>query len=144
MSWIFFQGNFFFYYIFLSKDDGKLSFDEFKAYFSDGVLSGDELKELFHAIDTHNTKYVLLLFIHIHILMTRHHFGAHNKMELYCHICPSSILRHQTQVHQTQSHSQNLTVLTLRIYVCLKSSSFKSESSQRSGAGCTSCVKVST
>uniref|UniRef100_A0A8B9KFQ8 N-terminal EF-hand calcium-binding protein 1 n=1 Tax=Astyanax mexicanus TaxID=7994 RepID=A0A8B9KFQ8_ASTMX len=37
------------------NDDGKLSFDEFKAYFSDGVLTGDELKELFHTIDTHNT-----------------------------------------------------------------------------------------
>ncbi|KAK1804946.1 hypothetical protein P4O66_019314 [Electrophorus voltai] len=37
------------------NDDGKLSFEEFKAYFSDGVLSGDELKELFHVIDTHNT-----------------------------------------------------------------------------------------
>ncbi|KAI5607757.1 N-terminal EF-hand calcium-binding protein 1 [Silurus asotus] len=37
------------------NDDGKLSFEEFKAYFSDGVLSGDELKELFHKIDTHNT-----------------------------------------------------------------------------------------
>ncbi|KAL7829385.1 hypothetical protein AOLI_G00302700 [Acnodon oligacanthus] len=37
------------------NDDGKLSFEEFKAYFSDGVLSGDELKELFHTIDTHNT-----------------------------------------------------------------------------------------
>ncbi|MGH0146908.1 UNVERIFIED_CONTAM: hypothetical protein FKN15_043911 [Acipenser sinensis] len=36
-------------------DDGKLSFDEFRAYFSDGVLSGDELQELFHAIDTHKT-----------------------------------------------------------------------------------------
>uniref|UniRef100_A0A8C1BAJ6 N-terminal EF-hand calcium binding protein 1 n=1 Tax=Cyprinus carpio carpio TaxID=630221 RepID=A0A8C1BAJ6_CYPCA len=43
------------------NDDGKLSFDEFKAYFSDGVLSGDELKELFHAIDTHNTKYSFFL-----------------------------------------------------------------------------------
>ncbi|CAM4632989.1 unnamed protein product [Leuciscus chuanchicus] len=40
------------------NDDGKLSFDEFKAYFSDGVLSGDELKELFHTIDTHNTENV--------------------------------------------------------------------------------------
>lgn len=40
----------------LFSDDGKLSFDEFKAYFSDGVLSGDELKELFHTIDTHNTE----------------------------------------------------------------------------------------
>ncbi|XP_061520944.1 N-terminal EF-hand calcium-binding protein 1 isoform X3 [Phycodurus eques] len=37
------------------NDDGKLSFDEFKAYFSDGVLTPEELKELFHAIDTHHT-----------------------------------------------------------------------------------------
>ncbi|NWI81787.1 NECA1 protein, partial [Dryoscopus gambensis] len=36
------------------SDDGKLSFDEFKAYFADGVLSGEELHELFHTIDTHN------------------------------------------------------------------------------------------
>uniref|UniRef100_A0A8C0BVS2 N-terminal EF-hand calcium binding protein 1 n=1 Tax=Buteo japonicus TaxID=224669 RepID=A0A8C0BVS2_9AVES len=36
-------------------NDGKLSFDEFKAYFADGVLSGEELHELFHTIDTHNT-----------------------------------------------------------------------------------------
>ncbi|KFW05500.1 N-terminal EF-hand calcium-binding protein 1, partial [Eurypyga helias] len=35
--------------------DGKLSFDEFKAYFADGVLSGEELHELFQAIDTHHT-----------------------------------------------------------------------------------------
>uniref|UniRef100_A0A8D1QFA6 EF-hand domain-containing protein n=1 Tax=Sus scrofa TaxID=9823 RepID=A0A8D1QFA6_PIG len=37
------------------KHDGKLSFEEFKAYFADGVLSGEELHELFHTIDTHNT-----------------------------------------------------------------------------------------
>ncbi|XP_039732988.1 N-terminal EF-hand calcium-binding protein 1 [Pteropus medius] len=37
------------------NDDGKLSFEEFKAYFADGVLSGEDLHELFHAIDTHNT-----------------------------------------------------------------------------------------
>ncbi|KAF0877498.1 NECA1 protein, partial [Crocuta crocuta] len=37
------------------SDDGKLSFEEFKAYFADGVLSGEELHELFHTIDTHNT-----------------------------------------------------------------------------------------
>ncbi|KGL98757.1 N-terminal EF-hand calcium-binding protein 1, partial [Charadrius vociferus] len=35
--------------------DGKLSFDEFKAYFADGVLSEEELHELFHTIDTQNT-----------------------------------------------------------------------------------------
>lgn len=39
-----------------SPDDGKLSFDEFKSYFSDGVLTAEELQELFHTIDTHNTE----------------------------------------------------------------------------------------
>lgn len=39
-----------------SPDDGKLSFEEFKSYFSDGVLTAEELKELFHTIDTHNTE----------------------------------------------------------------------------------------
>ncbi|NXK57741.1 NECA1 protein, partial [Sylvietta virens] len=33
------------------SDDGKLSFDEFKAYFADGVLS-----ELCHTTDSHNTE----------------------------------------------------------------------------------------
>ncbi|XP_067856868.1 N-terminal EF-hand calcium-binding protein 1-like [Heptranchias perlo] len=37
------------------NDDGKLSFDEFKAYFADGILSTDELRELFHKIDKHRT-----------------------------------------------------------------------------------------
>ncbi|KAL7891686.1 hypothetical protein AOLI_G00011620 [Acnodon oligacanthus] len=32
-------------------DDGKLSFEEFKAYFSDGILTTDELQELFYSID---------------------------------------------------------------------------------------------
>uniref|UniRef100_A0A8B9MMU6 EF-hand domain-containing protein n=1 Tax=Accipiter nisus TaxID=211598 RepID=A0A8B9MMU6_9AVES len=43
------------FHFFVVSDDGKLSFDEFKAYFADGVLSGEELHELFHTIDTHNT-----------------------------------------------------------------------------------------
>ncbi|GAB1288329.1 N-terminal EF-hand calcium-binding protein 1 [Apodemus speciosus] len=43
------------------NDDGKLSFEEFKAYFADGVLSGEELHELFHTIDTHNTKTISTL-----------------------------------------------------------------------------------
>ncbi|XP_057258955.1 N-terminal EF-hand calcium-binding protein 1 isoform X2 [Pezoporus wallicus] len=38
----------------LPRYDGKLSCDEFKAYFADGILSGEELHELFHTIDTHN------------------------------------------------------------------------------------------
>ncbi|XP_078274928.1 N-terminal EF-hand calcium-binding protein 1-like [Rhinoraja longicauda] len=37
------------------NDDGKLSFDEFKAYFADGILSTEELRELFRKIDKHHT-----------------------------------------------------------------------------------------
>ncbi|XP_029006844.1 N-terminal EF-hand calcium-binding protein 1 [Betta splendens] len=33
------------------NDDGKLSFDEFNAYFADGILSTEELQELFFSID---------------------------------------------------------------------------------------------
>uniref|UniRef100_A0A665VS65 N-terminal EF-hand calcium binding protein 3 n=1 Tax=Echeneis naucrates TaxID=173247 RepID=A0A665VS65_ECHNA len=32
-------------------DDGKLSFDEFNAYFADGILTTEELQELFYSID---------------------------------------------------------------------------------------------
>uniref|UniRef100_A0A8C1QJW4 N-terminal EF-hand calcium binding protein 3 n=1 Tax=Cyprinus carpio TaxID=7962 RepID=A0A8C1QJW4_CYPCA len=36
-------------------DDGKLSFEEFKAYFADGILTTDELRELFYSIDGRQT-----------------------------------------------------------------------------------------
>ncbi|KAJ8400579.1 hypothetical protein AAFF_G00393480 [Aldrovandia affinis] len=37
------------------NDDGKLSFEEFKTYFADGILSTEELKELFYNIDRHQS-----------------------------------------------------------------------------------------
>ena len=40
----------------LWADDEALSWGEFKAFFSDGILSTAELEKLFHEIDTHNTK----------------------------------------------------------------------------------------
>ncbi|KAM9859619.1 N-terminal EF-hand calcium-binding protein 1 [Aulostomus maculatus] len=33
------------------NDDGKLSFEEFNTYFADGILTTEELQELFYAID---------------------------------------------------------------------------------------------
>uniref|UniRef100_A0A8C1MIU0 Uncharacterized protein n=1 Tax=Cyprinus carpio TaxID=7962 RepID=A0A8C1MIU0_CYPCA len=39
----------------LLADDGKLSFEEFKAYFADGILTTDELRELFYSIDGRQT-----------------------------------------------------------------------------------------
>ena len=42
--------------LFFVLDDGALHWEEFKAFFADGVLSEDELKNLFNEIDTHNTK----------------------------------------------------------------------------------------
>lgn len=37
-------------------DDGKLSLEEFQAFFSDGTLNEEELEKLFHTIDSDNTK----------------------------------------------------------------------------------------
>ncbi|XP_029773799.1 N-terminal EF-hand calcium-binding protein 3, partial [Suricata suricatta] len=37
------------------NDDGKLSFEEFQNYFADGVLSPEELQELFNSIDGRST-----------------------------------------------------------------------------------------
>lgn len=37
-------------------DDGKLSLEEFQAFFSDGTLNEEELEKLFHTIDSDNTR----------------------------------------------------------------------------------------
>ena len=43
------------------SDDGKISWEEFVAFFADGVMGKEELRALFEKIDTHNTKLVVLL-----------------------------------------------------------------------------------
>uniref|UniRef100_A0A8L0DV08 N-terminal EF-hand calcium binding protein 3 n=1 Tax=Oncorhynchus mykiss TaxID=8022 RepID=A0A8L0DV08_ONCMY len=43
------------------NDDGKLSFDEFNAYFADGILTTEELQELFYSLDGQQNKYVPIL-----------------------------------------------------------------------------------
>ncbi|KAJ4937844.1 hypothetical protein JOQ06_002474 [Pogonophryne albipinna] len=40
---------------YMKQDDGKLSLDEFQAFFSDGTLNEEELEKLFHSIDSDNT-----------------------------------------------------------------------------------------
>ncbi|XP_059569733.1 N-terminal EF-hand calcium-binding protein 2 isoform X3 [Alligator mississippiensis] len=40
------------------NDDGKLSLEEFQAFFSDGTLNEEELEKLFHTIDSDNTSNV--------------------------------------------------------------------------------------
>ncbi|KFM05834.1 N-terminal EF-hand calcium-binding protein 2, partial [Aptenodytes forsteri] len=39
-------------------DDGRLSLEEFQAFFSDGTLNEEELEKLFHTIDSDNTNNV--------------------------------------------------------------------------------------
>lgn len=41
---------------YLNADDGKLSFEEFKNYFADGILSSEELWELFSGIDRRHSE----------------------------------------------------------------------------------------
>ena len=40
----------------LATDDGALSLKEFQDFFSDGIMTSDELEELFHTIDTSKSK----------------------------------------------------------------------------------------
>uniref|UniRef100_A0A8K9Y732 N-terminal EF-hand calcium binding protein 3 n=1 Tax=Oncorhynchus mykiss TaxID=8022 RepID=A0A8K9Y732_ONCMY len=42
------------------SDDGKLSFDEFNAYFADGILTTEELQELFYSLDGQQNKYTMI------------------------------------------------------------------------------------
>lgn len=44
------------------SDDGKLSFEEFNTYFADGVLTTEELQELFYSIDGQQNKWVGTVF----------------------------------------------------------------------------------
>uniref|UniRef100_A0A3P8X5N0 N-terminal EF-hand calcium binding protein 2 n=1 Tax=Cynoglossus semilaevis TaxID=244447 RepID=A0A3P8X5N0_CYNSE len=45
--------------VILDVNDGKLSLDEFQAFFSDGTLNEEELEKLFHTIDSDNTRSAL-------------------------------------------------------------------------------------
>lgn len=40
------------------KDDGKISWEEFVAFFADGVMGKEELRVLFEKIDTHKTNFI--------------------------------------------------------------------------------------
>ncbi|NXS65150.1 NECA2 protein, partial [Pandion haliaetus] len=44
--------------VILDVNDGKLSLEEFQAFFSDGTLNEEELEKLFHTIDSDNTNNV--------------------------------------------------------------------------------------
>lgn len=55
--------------LFCLSDDGKLSFEEFKAYFADGILTTDELRELFYSIDGRQTKYISEPPKHLHLIL---------------------------------------------------------------------------
>lgn len=43
------------------SDDGKLSFEEFNTYFADGILTTEELQELFYSIDGRQNKWGFFL-----------------------------------------------------------------------------------
>lgn len=40
----------------LPADDGKLSLDEFQSYFTDGILTEEQMQELYYSIDRQRTK----------------------------------------------------------------------------------------
>lgn len=40
----------------LLSDDGKLSLEEFQSYFTDGILSAEQMQELYYSIDRQRTE----------------------------------------------------------------------------------------
>lgn len=43
-------------WILLLADDGKLSLEEFQSYFTDGILTEEQMQELYYSIDRQRTK----------------------------------------------------------------------------------------
>ncbi len=84
-------------------DDGKLSFEEFKAYFADGILTTDELRELFYSIDGRQTKYSQYFNHHrpSHTI-TDHHRPSHTITDH--HIPSQTITYHHRPSHTITDH----------------------------------------
>ncbi|NXK48063.1 NECA2 protein, partial [Chauna torquata] len=59
------------------SDDGKLSLEEFQAFFSDGTLNEEELEKLFHTIDSDNTKVVTSTVHTMSFLVSPDYFADH-------------------------------------------------------------------
>ncbi|NXG51696.1 NECA1 protein, partial [Psilopogon haemacephalus] len=59
-----------------NTDDGKLSFEEFKNYFSDGILNSEELWELFSGIDRRHSDFPDARMLLAHLGTVLIHVGA--------------------------------------------------------------------
>ncbi|NWZ23230.1 NECA2 protein, partial [Asarcornis scutulata] len=63
--------------VLLFADDGKLSLEEFQAFFSDGTLNEEELEKLFHTIDSDNTNVVTSAILIVSLLVSPDYFADH-------------------------------------------------------------------
>lgn len=59
-------------YFLCVSDDGKLSFEEFNAYFADGILTTEELQELFYSIDGRQNKWVFFFYLKWALIWIHH------------------------------------------------------------------------
>lgn len=50
------QWGFMSYGFSLLSDDGKLSLEEFQSYFTDGILTDEQMQELYYSIDRQRTE----------------------------------------------------------------------------------------
>ncbi|KAF1496506.1 N-terminal EF-hand calcium-binding protein 2, partial [Eudyptula minor novaehollandiae] len=63
--------------VLLFADDGRLSLEEFQAFFSDGTLNEEELEKLFHTIDSDNTNVVTSAVPIMSLLVFPDYFADH-------------------------------------------------------------------
>ncbi|NXE13771.1 NECA3 protein, partial [Lophotis ruficrista] len=99
--------------IFHDVNDGKLSFEEFKNYFADGILSSEELWELFSGIDRRHSETLHLAWLNF-MRLARAHLSSLSR-SLWMPSLPSSILSPSPQRYETSSKmEQFLTRFLLR------------------------------
>ncbi|XP_030833669.1 N-terminal EF-hand calcium-binding protein 1 [Strongylocentrotus purpuratus] len=95
------------------NDDNCLSLEEFKSYFGDGILTADELEELFNKIDTHNTNNIdvgeLCEYFSAHLGPFKEIFGGVEDMSVFV----SSALQQTSQVYPDKSFDDQFTVRVL-------------------------------
>ncbi|XP_054763442.2 N-terminal EF-hand calcium-binding protein 1-like [Lytechinus pictus] len=92
------------------NDDNCLSLDEFKSYFGDGILTAEELEELFNKIDTHNTSNIdvgeLCEYFSANLGPFKDIFGGVEDMSAFV----SQALQQTAQVYPDKSFHDQFTV----------------------------------
>ncbi|KFP45271.1 N-terminal EF-hand calcium-binding protein 2, partial [Chlamydotis macqueenii] len=117
-------------------DDGKLSLEEFQAFFSDGTLNEEELEKLFHTIDSDNTNNVDTRELCDYFA---DHMGDYEDVLASLETLNLSILKAMDYTKRVYESGSNVDQFVTRFLLCLKGCS-RAESLGPALPSLTGCV----